>query len=109
MGGSANFVVENVNGSLVGANKGVGHRRRPTLLLPAHPRLAAACSLYRKLRKPLEDFEYLGMINEVPMTLIGKPTQTITYRVDLEEPHPVNAGKLNIVLMRAWARPAPAA
>ena len=34
--------------------------------------MAATPALYRKIGyKPLEDFEFLGMVNEVPMTLIG--------------------------------------
>ena len=37
--------------------------------------MATSPALYRKMPyKTLSDFEYLGMINEVPMTLIGKPT-----------------------------------
>jgi tripartite-type tricarboxylate transporter receptor subunit TctC len=53
--------------------------------------------LYRKLSyKTLEDFEYLGMINDVPMTLIGKPQLPAnTYR-DFENYIRANAGKLNI-------------
>ena len=44
-----------------------------TLLLH-HIGMATSPALYRTMQyKTLEDFEYLGMINEVPMTLIGKP------------------------------------
>jgi hypothetical protein len=44
-----------------------------TLLL-FHIGMASTPALYRKIAyKPLEDFEFLGMVNEVPMTLIGKP------------------------------------
>ena len=53
-----------------------GARRAPdgyTLLLH-HIGMATSPALYRNLPyKTLDDFEYLGMINEVPMTLIGKP------------------------------------
>jgi tripartite-type tricarboxylate transporter receptor subunit TctC len=42
-------------------------------ILIHHIGMATAPSLYRQLRyKPLEDFEYIGLINEVPMTLIGR-------------------------------------
>jgi tripartite-type tricarboxylate transporter receptor subunit TctC len=59
--------------------------------------MAATAGLYRKLQyKPLEDCEYLGMINDVPMTLIGKPQLPAnTYR-DFENYIKANSGKLNI-------------
>ncbi|CDS53451.1 putative exported protein [Polaromonas sp. CG9_12] len=99
MGGGANFVVENVNGAggTIGANKAAKAAPDGHTLLLHHIGMAAAPSLYRKLQyKPLEDFEYLGMINEVPMTLIGKPQlEANTYR-DLENYIRTNGGKLNI-------------
>ena len=99
MGGSANFVVENVNGAggTIGAAKVSKATPDGHTLLLHHIGMAAAPGLYRKLPyKPLEDFEYLGMINEVPMTIIGKPQlQANTYR-DLENYIRANSGKLNI-------------
>ena len=67
-----------------------------TLLLH-HIGMAAIPALYRKLAyKPLDDFEYLGMVNDVPMTLIGKPQLPAnTYR-DFENYIRANAGKLNL-------------
>jgi hypothetical protein len=45
-----------------------------TLLLH-HIGMATSPALYRNLPyKTLEDFEYVGLINEVPMTLVGRPT-----------------------------------
>ncbi len=42
-------------------------------ILIHHIGMATAPALYRQLRyKPLEDFEYIGLINEVPMTLVGR-------------------------------------
>ena len=42
-------------------------------ILIHHIGMATTPALYRQLRfKPLEDFEYIGLINEVPMTLIGR-------------------------------------
>ena len=39
-----------------------------------HIGMATIPSLYRQLRfNPLTDFEYIGLINDVPMTLIAKP------------------------------------
>jgi tripartite-type tricarboxylate transporter receptor subunit TctC len=59
--------------------------------------MAATTGLYRKLQyKPLEDFEYLGMINDVPMTLLGAPKLPAnTYR-DFENYIRANGGKLNL-------------
>ena len=43
-------------------------------ILIHHIGMAVTPTLYRKLRyNPLTDFEYIGLVNEVPMTLIGKP------------------------------------
>ena len=99
MGGGANFVVENVNGA--GGTIGAGKVAKATpdghTLLLHHIGMASSPILYRKLAyKPVEDFEYLGLINEVPMTLVGKPQLAAnTYR-DLENYIRANAGKLNI-------------
>jgi len=42
-------------------------------ILIHHIGMATIPSLYRQLRfNPLTDFEYIGLINEVPMTLIGR-------------------------------------
>jgi tripartite-type tricarboxylate transporter receptor subunit TctC len=44
-------------------------------ILIHHIGMATIPSLYRQLRfNPLTDFEYIGLVNEVPMTIIGKPT-----------------------------------
>jgi putative tricarboxylic transport membrane protein len=43
-------------------------------ILIHHIGMATIPSLYRQLRfNPLTDFEYVGLINDVPMTLIAKP------------------------------------
>ena len=95
----SNFVVENVNGAggTIGATKVAKASNDGHTLLVWHIGMAATAGLYRKLAyKPLEDFEYLGMINDVPMTLIGKPQLPAnTYR-DFENYIRANSGKLNI-------------
>ena len=99
MGGGANFVVENVNGAggTIGAAKVARATPDGHTLLLHHIGMASAPSLYRKLSyKPLDDFEYLGMINEVPMTLIGKPQLPANNYRDFENYIRANAGKLNI-------------
>ena len=99
MGGNANFIVENVNGAggTIGVTKVAKAAPDGHSLLLHHIGMAAAPALYRKLQyKPIDDFEFLGMINEVPMTLIGKPQLPAnTYR-DFENYIRANAGKLNI-------------
>jgi tripartite-type tricarboxylate transporter receptor subunit TctC len=43
-------------------------------ILIHHIGMATVPVLYRQLRwNPLTDFEYIGLINDVPMTIIGKP------------------------------------
>ncbi len=99
MGGTANFVVENVNGAggTIGASKVSKATPDGHTLLLHHIGMAAASGLYRKLPyKPLEDFEYLGMINEVPMTIIGKPQLPANNYRDFENYIRLNSGKLNI-------------
>ena len=99
MGGSANFVVENVNGAggTIGANKVAKAIPDGHTLLLHHIGMASSTALYRKLPfKPLEDFEYLGLINEVPMTLIGKPQLPANNYGEFEAYIKANSGKLNI-------------
>jgi tripartite-type tricarboxylate transporter receptor subunit TctC len=95
----SNFVVENAAGAggTIGANKVAKAAPDGHTLLLFHIGMAATPALYRKLSyKPLEDFEYLGMVNDVPMTLVGKPQLPAnTYR-DFENYIRANAGKLNI-------------
>lgn len=73
--GGQTVVVDNAAGA--GGNIGAAKVARAapdgyTLLLH-NIALATAPALYRKLPyKPLDDFEYLGMVSEVPMTLIGR-------------------------------------
>ncbi len=99
MGGGANFVVENVNGAggTIGMAKVARANPDGHTLLLHHIGMASAPGLYRKLSfKVPDDFEYLGMINEVPMTLIGKPQLAANNYRELEGYIKANAGKLNI-------------
>ena len=67
-----------------------------TLLLH-HIGMSTTPALYRKMQyKTLEDFEYLGMINEVPMTLIGKPTLSANNYAELTRWIDANKGKIKL-------------
>ncbi|MEI8302664.1 MAG: tripartite tricarboxylate transporter substrate binding protein BugD [Burkholderiales bacterium] len=71
----ANVIVENVAGA--GGTIGVTKVAKATpdgySLLVHHIGMATAPALYRKLAfDPLKDFEYIGLINDVPMTLLVK-------------------------------------
>jgi tripartite-type tricarboxylate transporter receptor subunit TctC len=65
-------VIENVGRRRRHAGRGQGGqgRARRLHLLLHHIGMATAPALYRNLPyKTLDDFEYLGMVNDVPMTL----------------------------------------
>ncbi|WP_234264106.1 tripartite tricarboxylate transporter substrate-binding protein [Hydrogenophaga sp. NFH-34] len=97
--GGASIVVENAAGAggTIGATKVARATADGHTLLVWHIGMAATTSLYRKQQfKPLEDFEYLGIINDVPMTLLGSPKLPAnTYR-DFENYIRANGGKLNL-------------
>lgn len=96
---NSNIVVENATGAggTIGAAKVARAAPDGHTLLVWHIGMAATAGLYRKLPyKPLEDFEYLGMINDVPMTLLGSnKLNANTYR-DFEAYIRANGGKLNL-------------
>ena len=83
--GGANIVVENAagaGGTIAGTKVARANPDGYTLLV-WHIGMAATTSLYRKQTfKPLDDFEFLGIINDVPMTVIGsnKLAQNRRYR-----------------------------
>jgi tripartite-type tricarboxylate transporter receptor subunit TctC len=69
------FVVENrpSNGGILAPELVAKAAPDGYTILIHHIGMATIPALYRQLRfKPLEDFEYIGLINEVPMTLIGR-------------------------------------
>ncbi len=96
--GNATIVVENVGG----AGGTLGHTKVAkaapdgyTILL-AHIAMATSPALYRSLQYKTEEFEYLGMINEVPMTLIGRPTLPPNNYAELLKWLDANKGKVNL-------------
>ncbi|WP_169167415.1 tripartite tricarboxylate transporter substrate-binding protein [Acidovorax sp. SRB_24] len=92
-------VVDNTAGA--GGTIGAARVARATpdgyTLLVHHIGLSTAPALYKKLPyKTLEDFEYLGLINEAPSTLIGKPGLAANNLADLRQWISVNDGKVNL-------------
>ena len=79
-------LIENVGGAggTLGANKVAKAAPDGYTLLLHHIGMSTSPALYRNLPyKTLDDFEYLGMINDVPMTLIGRsplPANTFVSR-----------------------------
>lgn len=95
----AHFAIENVNGAsgTIGAARVAKAPPDGHTLLLWHIGMAATPGLYRKLPfKPLEDFEFLGVVNEVPMTLIGKPQLPVNSYPEFEKYIRLNRGTLNM-------------
>jgi tripartite-type tricarboxylate transporter receptor subunit TctC len=95
----ATIVVENVGGAggTLGANKVAKASPDGHTLLLHHIGMATSPALYRNLPfKTLEDFEFLGMINDVPMTLIGRSTLPATTYPELVKWLEANKGKINL-------------
>ena len=96
---NATIVVENVGGAggTLGANKVAKAAPDGHTLLLHHIGMATSPALYRNLPyKTLEDFEYLGMINDVPMTLIGRSTLPAATYPELVKWLQDNKGKINL-------------
>lgn len=92
-------IIENVGGAggTLGAAKVAKAAPDGYTLLLHHIGMATSPALYRNLTyKTLEDFEYVGMVNEVPMTLIGKPTLPANNFAELKKWMEANKGKINL-------------
>ncbi len=97
--GGQTIVIDNVAGAggTLGAAKVAKSAPDGYTLLLTHIGMATAPGLYRNLQfKPLEDYEFLGLINEVPMTLIGRPTLAANTYAELAAWIASNKGKVNI-------------
>jgi tripartite-type tricarboxylate transporter receptor subunit TctC len=93
------IIVENVAGAggTLGQTKVAKAAPDGYTLLLAHIAMATSPALYRNLQyKTLEDFEYLGLINEVPMTLIARPNLPANNYGDLTKWINDNKGKVNL-------------
>jgi tripartite-type tricarboxylate transporter receptor subunit TctC len=92
-------LVENAAGAggSIGANKVAKANADGYTLLLHHIGMSTMPALVRNIPFKVEsDFEYLGMINDVPMTLIGKPALAANNYKDLTAWLAANKGKINI-------------
>jgi len=92
-------IVENTGGA--GGTIGTGKVARATpdgyTLLVHHIGMATTPALYRKLTyKTPEDFEFLGLINEAPSTLIGRSTLAASNFGELREWVADRKGQVNL-------------
>ena len=97
--GGQSIVIENTAGAggTIAANKVAKASNDGYTLLLHHIGISTAPALYRTLPyKTLDDFEYLGMINEVPMTIVGKPTLPANSYAELAKWLEANKGKINL-------------
>ena len=92
-------VIENVGGAggTLGAAKVAKAAPDGYTFLLHHIGMATSPALYRNMPyKTLDDFEYIGMVNDVPMTLIGKPGLPASNYADLRKWIDANKGKINL-------------
>jgi tripartite-type tricarboxylate transporter receptor subunit TctC len=97
--GGVSVVVDNAAGAggSIGANKVAKAPADGYTLLVHHIGMGTMPTLVRNIPFKVEsDFEYLGMINDVPMTLIGRPTLPASNYKDLTGWIAQNKGKINL-------------
>ena len=84
-------------GGSIGANKVAKAAPDGYTLLVHHIGMSTMPGLVRNIPFKVEsDFEYVGMINDVPMTLIGKPTLPANNYKELTTWLSANKGKINL-------------
>jgi tripartite-type tricarboxylate transporter receptor subunit TctC len=97
--GGMTIVVDNAAGAggSIGANKVARANPDGYTLLLHHIGMATMPTLVRNIPFKVEsDFEYLGMVNDVPMTLIGKPSLPANNFKELSTWINQNKGKINL-------------
>ncbi|MGD9550391.1 MAG: tripartite tricarboxylate transporter substrate-binding protein [Burkholderiaceae bacterium] len=97
--GDVSVVVDNTAGA--GSTIGTARVARATpdgyTLLLNHISMATMPSMYRKLPFSVpSDFEFLGLVNDVPMTLIGRPTLPPNNYKELTTWIAQNKGNINL-------------
>jgi tripartite-type tricarboxylate transporter receptor subunit TctC len=96
---NATIIIENVGGAggTLGASKVAKAAPDGYTLLVHHIGMATSPALYRKLPyDTLNDFEYVGMINDVPMTVVGRSTLPANNMAELRTWMTANKGKINL-------------
>ena len=97
--GDATIVIENVlgAGSSIGSNKVAKANPDGYTILLNHIAMASMPNLLRNMPFKIDsDFEYLGMINDVPMTVIARPTMPAKNFKELRDWLNANKGKINL-------------
>jgi len=92
-------IIENVGGAggTLGAAKVAKATPDGYTLLLHHIGMATSPALYRNLPyKTLDDFEYLGMVNDVPMTIVGRANLPAGNFAELRTWLAANKGKVNL-------------
>ena len=92
-------VVDNVGGAggTLGAAKVAKAAPDGYTLLLHHIGMATSPALYRKMPyDTMGDFEFLGMVNDVPMTIVGRPTLPANNFAELRTWVNANKGKINL-------------
>ena len=96
---NSTVIIENVGGAggTLGAARVAKAAPDGHTFLLHHIGMATSPALYRNLPyKTLDDFEYVGMINEVPMTLVGRSTLPANNYAELVRWLEANRGKINL-------------
>src|SRR3954462_11928707 len=97
--GGISIVVDNAGGAggSIGANKVAKSAPDGHTLMLHHIGMATMPTLVRNIPFKVDsDFEYLGLVNEVPMTLIGKPSLPANNYKELTSWIAQNKGKINL-------------
>ena len=97
--GDASIVIENVlgAGSSIGSNKVAKANPDGYTILLNHIAMASMPNLMRNMPFKIDsDFEYLGMINDVPMTLVTRPSMPAKNFKELRDWLNANKGKIKL-------------
>ena len=96
--GGATIVVDNAAGagSTIGTAKAARAAPDGYTLLVTHVGMATTPTLYRNPGYKYDEFEYLGLINEVPMVVVAKPAMAANTWAELNTWIGQNKGKVNL-------------
>ena len=96
--GGTTIVVDNAAGagSTIGTAKAFRAAPDGYTLLVAHIGMSTTPTLYRNPGYKYDEFEYLGLINEVPMVVVAKPAMAANTWAELNTWIGQNKGKVNL-------------